>query len=106
MLLNSEVKTKNGESVTGMDALIMNLYKVAIDQKNRNNVYAAKTLLEICGQDVSPLDAKKKRAEIKMLEAQVKKMDGGGENPAYDKLDSILKGLGEVAHATVEPKAE
>ena len=106
MLLNSDVKTKSGETITGMDALIMNLYKVAIDQKNRNNVYAAKTLLEICGQDVSPLDAKKKRAEIKMLEAQVKKMDGGTDNPAIDRLDAILKGLGDKANATTEPKTE
>ena len=106
MLLNSEVATKNGETVTGMDALIMNLYKVAIDPKSRNNVYAAKTLLEICGQDISPLDQKRKRAEIKMLESQIKKMDGVADNPAYDKLDSILKGLGEKANVAVESETK
>lgn len=106
ILLNSEVATKNGETVTGMDALVMNLYKVAIDPKNRNNVYAAKTLLEICGQDISPLDQKRKRAEIKMLETQIKKMDGVTDNPAYDKLDSILKGLGEKANVAVESETK
>lgn len=98
MMLNAEYKMKDGTTVTGMDAIAMSMFKTANDPKNKNNVYAAKYLLELLGQSQAPLDAKEQKARIKIMETQAKQMQSGTETQ-FSKLDEILDSLKETAHA-------
>lgn len=97
MLLNQDYRMKDGTTVNGMDAIAISMFKVAQDPKNKNNVYAAKYLLELLGQSQSPLDAKEQKAKIKILETQAKQMQSGTETQ-FSKLDEILDNLKETAH--------
>lgn len=97
MILNQDHKTKSGEIISGMDAIALSMFKTAYDPKNKNNVYAAKFLLELIGQSQSPLDAKEQKVRIKIAETQAKQMQSGTETQ-FSKLDEILENLKETAN--------
>ena len=99
-ILNADYKMKDGTTVTGMDAIAMSMFKTANDPKNKNNVVAAKYLLELLGQAQSPLDAKEQKAKIKIMETQAKQMQSGTETQ-FSKLDEILGSLKETAHDSI-----
>ena len=96
-ILNADYKLKDGSTVTGMDAIAMSMFKTANDPKNKNNVIAAKYLLDLLGQSQSPLDAKEQKAKIKIMETQAKQMQSGTETQ-FSKLDEILENLKETAN--------
>ena len=96
-ILNADYKLKDGTTVTGMDAIAMSMFKTANDPKNKNNVIAAKYLLDLLGQSQSPLDAKEQKAKIKIMETQAKQMQSGTETQ-FSKLDEILENLKETAN--------
>lgn len=100
-ILNNTYTDKSGAKLTGVDVLATNLFQIAVDRKNRQNIQAMRLLLELYGQDKSPEDKKKIKAEIKLLEAKLQFYSGGDET-GLKKLDEILKGMRESAEGKEE----
>lgn len=68
MILNNTYTNKNKDgtvsSVTGIEAIMMNLFMMATDPKSRNSVQAIKLILEL-------YEGKQNRAEQRLLNAQI-----------------------------------
>ena len=97
-ILNSEYSVKGSEEkISGIDALALNLFKIAQDTKNKQCISATRLLLEIYGQDKSPMEQKMAKAQLDILKAKAKLLKGGDEN-AFKKLDDILASLENTAN--------
>ena len=103
-ILDGEYTVKSGEKLTGIQVIAANLFKTASDPKNRNSIQATKMLLEISGQNMSPLAEKKLMAEINIMETQVEQMKSGSEDTCQ-RLDDILTELRKKADGA-ESKTE
>lgn len=95
----------NGKKVkiTQAQAIVLNLLKKSLSDKDKQAIEAAKVLIQLSG-------ANRSNAEIKLLEAQAAKIQAevdlmtGADTSALDKLDEIL---GEMrANADTEPETE
>ena len=77
-VLNNEYKTvdKNGvvSTVTGIQAIIINLFKMASDPKNRNSVQSIKLILELYGAMENKAERRLLNAQIDLMEAKAKSM--------------------------------
>ena len=92
-ILNAEYNIKGkDEKLTGIDVLAINLFKIAQDPKNKQNIQATKMLLEIYGQDKNPIDEKIAKAQLKLLKTKIDMLTQG-DTSSLDKLDEILKEL-------------
>ena len=97
-ILNSEYSVKGSEEkISGIDALALNLFKIAQDTKNKQCISATRLLLEIYGQDKSPMEQKMAKAQLDILKAKAKLLKGGDEN-TFKKLDDILASLENTAN--------
>ena len=97
-ILNSEYDVKGrDDKITGVDALALNLFRIAQDSKNKQCISATRLLLEIYGQDKSPMEQKMAKAQLDILKAKAKLLKGGDEN-TYKKLDDILASLENTAN--------
>lgn len=72
MLLDSTFKDKNGNDISGADALCLSMFKIASNSKDKQAVQAFRSIMELMGEAKVP-------AEV--------------SNPGMDKLDEILAGL-------------
>lgn len=92
-VLNGVYRDKTGEELTGAQAVVLNMFKVASDPKNRQCVQASKVLMELMGEDKTPEEAKKLRAEIELLKAKTKTIQGVAESGIEDltPLSELLK---------------
>lgn len=79
-VLNGVYPTKQGDKLSGIDMLAINLFKMATDSKNKQCLQANKLLLELYGQGKSPEDLEKIKAEIKLLNAKANIMSGGNKD--------------------------
>ena len=93
-------KDKNGQEMTGQDILVLNLFKIATDIKNKQAIQAMRLLIELCGGDMSPEEKKKLRAEIKLIEGKTRLLSET-DTTSLEKLDSILAGIKDSANAQV-----
>lgn len=62
--------------LTGTEKLAVTLYKIATDPNDKNCLSAMRLLIELCGENVSPDEKKKLKAEIDLLKARKDKLDG------------------------------
>jgi len=88
----------DGEKLTGADILALNLFKIAMDAKNKNSVQAVRLILEITGQAASPLTERRLMAEIELLNAKRHEASRPGEE--LQRLDNILSRLRQEAKET------
>ncbi len=61
--------------LTGEERLAAALFATACDPNNRNQVNAARLIVHLIGQDVSPLDEKEQRARIEKLKADLRRAE-------------------------------
>ena len=97
--------TINGKKVkiTQAQAIVLNLLKKSLSDKDKQAIEAAKVLIQLSG-------ANRSNAEIKLLEAQAAKIQAevdlmtGADTSALEKLDAIL---GEMrVNADIKPETE
>lgn len=62
--------------LTGTEKLAVTLYKIATDLTDKNCLSAMRLLIELCGENVSPDERKKLKAEIELLKARKDKLGG------------------------------
>lgn len=84
---------KTGVSKSGVEVIALNLFKMASDPNNKQSIAATKLILELTGQDKTPDDKKKAKAEIKLLEARIAAiMSDDGKHAG--ELPQLWKALG------------
>lgn len=75
-ILNNSYTTTNKDgtisSVTGIEAIMINLFKMATDPKSRNSVQAIKLILELYEGKQSRAETRLMNAQIALVEAKVK----------------------------------
>lgn len=93
-ILDNEYTDKNGQTKTGAEVLILNLFKIATDTKNKQCISAVKTLMELTGQSKDPIDIKKIEAEIKLIEAKQEALKDSNALQSSEELPQLWKALG------------
>lgn len=78
-ILNNSYTVKDKEtgtvsSITGIQAIITNLFKMATDPKNRNCVQSIKLILELYGAYENKAEQRLLDAQIQLMEAKAKSM--------------------------------
>lgn len=105
-VLNDEYTDKSGRTLSGVGVLVVNLFRIAADPKNKQCITAMKMIFDIYNdKDKNKLLDQKTKAEIKLLEAKVDMLTGS-DTEALDKLDAILKGIKDNADNQTESKTE
>ena len=95
-ILNDEYSDKSGRKLTGVAVLVVNLFKIAADPKNKQCLTAMKMIFDIYNdKDKNKLLDQKTKAEIKLLEAKLNALTGEKEKDDQ-KLDQIIEALKEV----------
>lgn len=96
-ILNEEYKDKKGNSLSGVAVLVTNLFKIAVDPKNKQCLSAMQMLFNIYNdKDSRKLIDKKTKAEIKLLETKISLLTNA-DTTTIDKLDEILKEMKKSA---------
>ena len=92
-VLNGTYKDKNGTDLTGAQVVVLNMFKIASNPKNRQCIQASKILMELMGEDKTPEEVKKLNAEIELLKAKTKTIQGVADSNFEDlaPLAELLK---------------
>lgn len=95
-VLNDEYTDKSGKTLSGIGVLVVNLFRIAADPKNKQCITAMKMIFDIYNdKDKNKLLDQKTKAEIKLLEAKLNALTGEKEKDDQ-KLDQIIEALKEV----------
>ena len=89
-ILNGTYLDGNGNEITGAEAVAIAVFSIAVDTGNRNAISAARLLVDIIGQDKTPEERKKIKAETAILQAQYNKIMSD-ENKKSDGIKIILE---------------
>lgn len=96
-ILNDEYSDKSGRKLSGVAVLVVNLFKIAADPKNKQCLTAMKMIFDIYNdKDKNKLLDQKTKAEIKLLEAKLNAITGENEKFNEDEMPQLWKALGEV----------
>lgn len=96
-ILNDEYSDKSGRKLSGVAVLVVNLFKIAADPKNKQCLTAMKMIFDIYNdKDKNKLLDQKTKAEIKLLEAKLNALTGESEKFNEDEMPKLWKALGEV----------
>lgn len=110
-ILNNSYTTVNKDgsisSVTGIEAIMINLFKMATDPKSRNSVQAIKLVLELYEGKQNRAEQRLLNAQIALVEAKVKSIQSVEEMEVEDlaplsKLLSMqtIKDTNEIKEVT------
>ena len=95
-ILNDEYSDKSGRKLSGVAVLVVNLFKIAADPKNKQCLTAMKMIFDIYNdKDKNKLLDQKTKAEIKLLEAKLNALTGENEKFNEDEMPKLWKALGE-----------
>ena len=96
-ILNDEYREKNsGRKLSGVAVLVLNLFQIAADPKNKQCITAMKMIFDIYNDnDKNKLLDQKTKAEIKLLEAKLNALTGENEKFNEDEIPKLWKALGE-----------
>ena len=96
-ILNDEYREKNsGRKLSGVAVLVLNLFQIATDPKNKQCLTAMKMIFDIYNdKDKNKLLDQKTKAEIKLLEAKLNALTGENEKFNEDEMPQLWKALGE-----------
>lgn len=92
-ILNNSYTNKDGSTVSGVDALAVNLFQIAMDKKNKNCITAMKMLLDLYGENMSPEEKRKLKAETDLIKAKIKAMQGGDDFQFENELPMLYRAL-------------
>lgn len=67
-ILNGTYTDDEGKEITGMDKIILTLFKIATDESNRQCISAIRLLREMTGEDITA-------DQLKMMEKKMEQMD-------------------------------
>ena len=96
-ILNDEYSDKSGRKLSGVAVLVVNLFKIAADPKNKQCLTAMKMIFDIYNdKDKNKLLDQKTKAEIKLLEAKLNALTGENEKFNENEMPQLWKALGEV----------
>lgn len=93
-ILNGTYLDGNGNEITGAEAVAIAVFSIAVDTGNRNAISAARLLVDIIGQDKTPEERKKIKAEIAVLEAQSQKITQTASGESNENIKIILERRG------------
>lgn len=93
-ILNGTYLDGNGKEITGAEAVAIAVFSIAVDTGNRNAIAAARLLVDIIGQDKTPEERKKIKAEIAVLEAQSQKITQTASGESNEDIKIILERRG------------
>lgn len=93
-ILNGTYLDGNGNEITGAEAVAIAVFSIAVDTGNRNAIAAARLLVDIIGQDKTPEERKKIKAEIAVLEAQSQKIMQTASGESNEDVKIILERRG------------
>ena len=93
-ILNGTYLDGNGNEITGAKAVAIAVFSIAVDTGNRNAISAARLLVDIIGQDKTPEERKKIKAEIAVLEAQSQKITQTASGESNEDIKIILERRG------------
>jgi hypothetical protein len=83
----------NGKELTGEELLAAALFISASDPNNRNQVGAAKLIVQLIDQDKSAADVKEQKARIEKLKADARRTETAGDYAAGDDpISAAIKG--------------
>ena len=95
-ILNDEYSDKSGRKLSGVAVLVVNLFKIAADPKNKQCITAMKMIFDIYNdKDKNKLLDQKTKAEIKLLEAKLNALTGENEKFNENEMPQLWKALGE-----------
>lgn len=95
-ILNDEYSDKSGRKLSGVAVLVVNLFKIAADPKNKQCLTAMKMIFDIYNdKDKNKLLDQKTKAEIKLLEAKLNALTGENEKFNEEEMPKLWKALGE-----------
>ena len=93
-ILNGTYLDGNGKEITGAEAVAIAVFSIAVDTGNRNAIAAARLLVDVIGQDKTPEERKKIKAEIAVLEAQSQKITQTASGESNEDVKIILERRG------------
>lgn len=93
-ILNGTYLDGNGKEITGAEAVAIAVFSIAVDTGNRNAISAARLLVDVIGQDKTPEERKKIKAEIAVLEAQSQKITQTASGESNEDVKIILERRG------------
>lgn len=70
-ILNGTYKDSEGNDVTGMDQIILTLFKIATDANNRQCTSAIRLLREITGDDITAEQQKLFEKKLEQMDADI-----------------------------------
>lgn len=74
-VMNRTYTDEDGEQLTGVEKLAVTLYRIAVDPSDKNCLSAMRLLIELYGEDMSPEQKRKLKAETELLKARAKKLE-------------------------------
>ena len=101
-ILDGEYSDKSGTKKTGSEILILTLFKIATDPKNKQCISAAKTLIELTNQNKSNEEISKLIAEIDKIKAETELTQAktnlltGNKEENDNKLNELIEALKDV----------
>ena len=74
-VMNRTYTDEDGKQLTGVEKLAVTLYRIAVDPSDKNCLSAMRLLIELYGEDMSPEQKRKLKAETELLKARAKKLE-------------------------------
>jgi hypothetical protein len=83
-ILNGKYTDDHGIEITGMDKIILTLFKIATDESNRQCISAIRLLREMTGEDITADQLKLMEKKIEQIDADIAYRKKATEEMGWD----------------------
>lgn len=83
-ILNGKYTNDDGKEITGMDKIILTLFKIATDESNRQCISAIRLLREMTGEDITADQLKLMEKKIEQIDADIAYRKKATEEMGWD----------------------
>lgn len=83
-ILNGKYTDDDGKEITGMDKIILTLFKIATDEYNRQCISAIRLLREMTGEDITADQLKLMEKKIEQIDADIAYRKKATEEMGWD----------------------
>ena len=83
-ILNGKYTDDDGKEITGMDKIILTLFKIATDESNRQCISAIRLLREMTGEDITSDQLKLMEKKIEQIDADIAYRKKATEEMGWD----------------------
>ena len=83
-ILNGKYTDDDGKEITGMDKIILTLFKIATDESNRQCISAIRLLREMTGEDITADQLKLMEKKIEQIDADISYRKKATEEMGWD----------------------